>query len=556
MKATNLYQGKEETTNTKQPTFFTRKATGLVRQLSLFDAFVFNASFVNIGLAVTYMALYVPAWHPGGSMILATFIAMLIAIPTAITYGMLAAAFPRSGGEYVYISRNLSPVVGFAASWNLSIWGLFYIGAPCALFSQFGLTALFRFIAVSTGSQVFMNAANWVATPTGTFLAGTCLLIIIIAFYIRGMRVWARIQDVFFVGAVVSIVLIAILLFFNTRADFAAKFNQYLATVSKQENTYDFIISKARENGYSGAPFSLVMTLLVLAWPCYNMFWANASTYFGGEVRQPARTQVLSLPLAVLCTGTGMIIIFALLNRTIGNGLLASLGWIKPSELGLGFVPPFHELCAILGGPILGALILIGFLYWTWAWAPLATAVVTRNFLAWSLDGLAPNKLSEVNPRLHTPVAALVTCGGLGVLFLALYSFVPQFALLVGVIGVFTTFALASASAVAFPFKRKSDFEASPVNAKLGNIPVISIMGALSVVFLICAMVAILLDPVSGIGIKPSADEGTGKGVAFMMLLINIAVFASGFVVYFIAKAIQKARGRDIALAFKEIPPE
>lgn len=542
--------------NNEKPSFFTRKATGLVRQLSLFDAFVFNASFVNIGLAVLYMALYVPAWHPGGSMILATFIAMVIAVPTAITYGMLSAAFPRSGGEYVYISRNLSPAVGFAASWNFSIWGLFYVGAPCALFSQFGLTSLFRFISLSTGSQAFMNAANWVATPMGKFLAGTCLLLIIIAFYIRGMRVWARIQDIFFVAAVVSIVLIAILLIFNSRADFIAKFNQYFASVSQQENTYGFIVSTAKEHGYASAPFSLLMTLLVLAWPCYNMFWANASTYFGGEVRQPARTQVLSLPLAVLCTGTGMMILFALLNRTVGNGLLASLGWIQPSEIGLAFVPPFHELCAILGGPVLGILILLGFLYWAWAWAPLAIAVVTRNFLAWSLDGLAPEKLSEVNPRLHTPVAALVACGGLGILFLALYSFVPQFALLVGVIGVFTTFALASASAVAFPYKRKSDFEASPVNARLGKIPVISIMGALSVIFLICATVAILLDPVSGISLKPSADEGTGKGVAFMMFLINIGVFASGFIVYFIGKAVQKARGRDIALAFKEIPPE
>lgn len=542
--------------NSDQPSYFTRKATGLVRQVSLFDAFVFNASFVNIGLAVLYIALYGPPWHPGGSMVLATLIAMLIAIPTAVTYGMLAAAFPRSGGEYVYISRNLSPAVGFAASWNLSFWGLFYVGAPCALFSQFGLTALFRYISLSTGSQMFMRAANWVATPIGIFIAGAILLLIIIAFYIRGMRVWARIQNVFFVVAVISVTLIALLLVFNSRADFTARFNQYLSPVSHQDNTYDFVIAKAKEYGYADSPFSLVMTLLLLAWPCYNLFWANASTYFGSEVRQPARTQVLSLPLAVLFSGTGMMILFALLNKTVGNTLLASLGWVKPAEIGLAFAPPFQELCAVLGGPVLGILILVGFLYWAWAWAPLSIAILTRNFLAWSLDGLAPEKLSEVNPRLHTPVAALITCGGLGLVFLALYAFVPQFALLVGVVGVFTTFALASVSAVAFPFKRKADFEASPVNGKLGNVPVISVMGALSAVFLVCAIAAVLFDPVSGISIMPSADAGMGKGVPFIMFVVNVAVFLSGFVVYFIVKAVQKAHGRDISLAFREIPPE
>jgi len=540
----------------EKTTFFTRKATGLVRQLSLFDSFVFNASFVNIGLAVLYMVLYVPAWHPGGSMIVATLIATLIALPTAITYGMLAAAFPRSGGEYVYISRNLSPAIGFAASWNLTIWGLFYIGSPCALFSRYGLTALFRFFGLKTGSGAFMNLANWVATPVGTFLAGLVLLAIIMALYIRGMRVWARVQDFFFLFAVLSIVLIIILLAINSRSDFVGSFNEYLSESTHKADTYGFLVSQAKENGFSPAPFSLTMTLLVLAWPCYNLFWANASTYFGAEVRQPARTQVLSLPLAVIFSGAGMVLIFLLLNRTVGTDLMAALGWVPAQEMGLSTAPTFQELIAVMAGPVLGVIVLAGFLYWTWAWAPLAIAVVTRNFLAWSLDGLAPSKLSEVNPRLSTPVPALVTCGVLGVFFLFLHAFVPAFSIIVGMVGVFFTFALASASAVAFPFTHRADFEASPINWRLAGFPVISIFGIFSIVFLACAEVAILLDPVSGISIYPSADEGTGKGVAFVMFLINLGVLASGFVAYFVIRAVQKSRGFNVDLAFKEIPPE
>jgi amino acid transporter len=186
----------------------------------------------------------------------------------------------------------------------------------------------------------------------------------------------------------------------------------------------------------------------------------------------------------------------------------------------------------------------------------LAIGIATRNFLAWSLDGLAPQKLSQVNPKFKTPIPALVVCGGLGLFFLFLTSYIPAFSIIVGVVGVFLTFAFASLSAVFYPFKRKADFEASPVNWRIGKIPVISLLGLLSILFLLCAEAAILLDPVSGISIFPSADEGTGKGVAFLMLLVNLVILASGFIVYWVTKIVQKKRGIDIQMAFKEIPIE
>ena len=48
----------------------------------------------------------------------------------AVSYGELAAALPRSGGEYHYLSKIFHPAVGFVSGWLSSTVGF---AAPIAL---------------------------------------------------------------------------------------------------------------------------------------------------------------------------------------------------------------------------------------------------------------------------------------------------------------------------------------------------------------------------------------------------------------------------------------
>jgi len=181
-------------------------------------------------------------------------------------------------------------------------------------------------------------------------------------------------------------------------------------------------------------------TLLVLSWPGYFLFWSNASTYVGGEVRDAAKTQIKALTAATVFCGFWILLVISLFQKTLGWGFLGSLAFLPPGQLGMQFTPTFAELAAAMSGNVvIGGVIVICFACWTYVWAPADIAIVTRNFLAWSLDRLAPEKLSEVHPRLHTPVTALLVCGICGEFFLALYAWLPQFALLVGVFAVFIT---------------------------------------------------------------------------------------------------------------------
>jgi uncharacterized membrane protein YczE len=81
-------------------------------------------------------------------------------------------------------------------------------------------------------------------------------------------------------------------------------------------------------------------------------------------------------------------------------------------------------------------------------------------------------------------------------------------------------------------------------NKKIGGVPLIVILGAYSVILLILLFVAALLNP---------AIAGPFGVVTIGTI---IAPFVLGVVVYSAMKAYHSAKGVNISLAYKEIPPE
>ena len=53
-----------------------------------------------------------------------------MALCGALTYGEIGAAFPNSGGEYVYLSKLYHPMLGFLSGWVSATVGF---SAPIAL---------------------------------------------------------------------------------------------------------------------------------------------------------------------------------------------------------------------------------------------------------------------------------------------------------------------------------------------------------------------------------------------------------------------------------------
>src|SRR5262249_16370520 len=156
----------------------------------------------------------------------------------------------------------------------------------------------------------------------------------------------------------------------------------------------------------------------------------------------------------------------------------------------------------------------------------------TRNMLAWAFDGLLPVRVAAVDERFHSPVVAILLSSALGVVFLGVYAFDTGFATISGFFGQVWTYMLAGLPAVRRPYKLKARFEAWPVRWRLAGVPVLSIVGVLSILGMGVIEYAYLNDPNSGISLK-----------APTMILINAAVLASGFVFYAITRFVRARQG-------------
>ena len=165
---------------------------------------------------------------------------------------------------------------------------------------------------------------------------------------------------------------------------------------------------------------------------------------------------------------------------------------------------------------------------------------------AWSFDRVFPTKFAAVDDKYHVPYISLIAIIIVNLIFvyLTVYTTISAFFTYV-VTGAFSVFAIVGLAGILLPYKRKDIFNASPsiVTRKIGGLPLIVIVGAANVVIGILVAYASLLPALVG-PLNPTY-------IGFVA-----GLFLLGFVIYYVAYAIQKSRGISLALLHKEIPPE
>lgn len=516
-----------------RPAVFERKATGLVREAGTLDVLIYNINFVSLGLMAALVFLFSTAFYPGANLYLTAILTFLLVVPTSLVFAFFAASMPRSGADYVYVSRTLHPALGMMSSWNNTVWWFIYGGVPSAFFAQFGLAPFFSTVGQMAGVSWMQRLGTWFASDLGTFIAGTALILGLVAIFSRSLRLFFRLQNTLFFVSLLSFVLIAIVWLVQSKADITAKLGEGLG-----EATLRGLGEAAAQAGFAaGGPLSLKWTILAGTWVYINLVFNQSSAYIGGEVKRASRLQLWSMPVAATLSIGVLLILLALGDRALG---LHTIGQLAASQ-GLTFT----QIAAFGSGSVLLAvLILAAFVFQSYTWLPGQIANASRNFLAYSIDGLMPRMLGDVHPRYHTPVNALVLVGAGSIAALAAFVHFPGFATLVGIFGFILGFMVVSIAAIAFPYRQRALFESSPVNGRVGGIPVMSIVGLLSLVALGIMAWVFLTDPSAGLNGRPA------------LILMNVLIFVSGFVIYYVAKAVQRARGVDISKRFAEIPIE
>src|SRR3954447_6827447 len=92
---------------------------GFVRAIGLFDGtMIVVGSMIGSGIFIVAAEISRQTGSPAG-LLLTWIITGLLTVSAALSYGELAALFPRAGGQYIYLREAYSPLWGFLYGWTL-----------------------------------------------------------------------------------------------------------------------------------------------------------------------------------------------------------------------------------------------------------------------------------------------------------------------------------------------------------------------------------------------------------------------------------------------------
>lgn len=522
--------------------FYVRQATGLVREIGLSSNVVINISAMSIPLALLVATQGTYAF-PGANLPLVVVLTVALCIIPTLMYGWLGTTMPRSGGDYVFISRIINPIIGFAANFNITTWYVLFMAQFAALIAPLGIGAALTTIGVSTHNQALVTAAASVSTHNWEFGIGLATLVLSAVLMSLKVTSWTRIVVVLFALSIVGVVIAAILTAIHGRGDFQVNLARF-------GGHYASMISAAHKAGYQGGGFSLGHTFSATPLAFATFGYAFSSVYAAGEIRAPRRTMMRAFLLSLGIAGLVVLILFLLAARTFGQDFLGSatyLSNVAPKSYPLA-TPPFYFLfvAMLTHSSILIAIMGISFVLAFFVVFPITFLIASRNLFAWSFDRILPSKVAEVNDRTHSPVIANAIILIVAALFMAFVVYGPSaFLTLVYTAGAaeLLTFVVVAVAATVFPWRRRELYRGSPAARTWFRVPAITVVGVLSVAIYIYFLVPLLTNSTLGANATP--------GIVAMIIVVILP-----FAIYAISYLVNRRRGVDLGIAFRELPPE
>lgn len=519
---------------------FLREATGLVRAIGTKEAFLINISVLSPGLGFIYMT-WALSFGVNADLSLSFLIAGITALFLALTYSQLVASMPRTGGDYLFTSRLLHPMVGASVGGAGIIIFLTVVGTNSAIFAGDFMSSFFNELGMTGFSQ-------WLTNPWPMFIFGALLIILCGYIISLGNRKSSQVMWIFFIIGMIGFFAVLIVFLTHNNQDFIASFNS-----SWGAGAYDALVSAAKTNGFkSGITF--VSTLLAVPL-CAMVYWGfTSANYPAGELKSAGKTLSRSTIITLVVGFLLMVGIWEAIKKTVGLQFIQSVKFLSDSHpeiySSIADAPTALTYYATIlsSSPFLRALIAFSFMAWVVVFVLAYYTVISRIVFAMSFDRILPQKMADTRKN-NIPVNAIITSAIGMIILLALQVFYSG--LLAGVfnatLALAIVYLLVSVSALILPFKKKELFESSPkiVKWKIGKIPSISIIAGISVLFLIFIIYLCLAQPQI---IGPASIQA---------LIFTLFMFGWGIVMYLIEKAhYKKVSGIDLDKANEEIPPE
>jgi amino acid transporter len=519
---------------------FVRNATGLVRELTPFDAFnmVFAAILIPVGMSQALN--FGTAAFPGANIALAFIIGAILLLGFAAVYVLFTIAMPRSGGDYVWVSRSLSPFVGFVVNVTLTFVFVNWVA--------FNFTTMMNLFVPAAGYVMGWpeSVTSWFTTSGHQFLVATILTAIFAVIMILGTKFVSKFMRILFLLVWAGMAVWFIGLIITPNSSFVSNF---VTSTGVQPDT---IASLAKENGFSITDgLNLGMTLLAMLWAFQNLTGFEFTGYFAGELKSVRKTVVISVMGGLVAGALLYAIGSFLVYRTVGFDLFSNLSYLGANAsdklpAGVPYVLP--ALTKFFAIPFaLKCFIVFSFMISILWWTPVGFMLGTRNLFAWSFDHLVPSGISDVHPTLHTPVKATIIMAVYIELlnFLNIYAGLGNF--LINIVAVMAlAFAAVGLAAIVFPYRRKDLFDNAPevVRKKVFGLPLMTLAGIVTMISWLFVLIAAFSASQFGMDVTPIAMIE-----AFCVPIIAV-------IWYVIAVKIRKRQGLDMKKVFLEIPPE
>jgi len=514
----------------RKSTIFVRETSGLIKNVSLLDSIALNIGNMSAGIAL-FQSIS-PYVQPGGVLWLASLIGFLFAIPQLIIYVFLSTRISRTGGDYVWISRSLNGGLGVTMAMALMIESTAYF-ALIAFFTSSAINTVLTVIGEYQHSPLLLNIANnvivnpAVTTPTlvqsliiYTISALTFLIIILLNIFkakwgyklVTGLGIFSMLT------LVIAIVVLGV-----NAGDFYSKISTLISA-----NNLNVTIPSTKQS-FLPPTISLTATLFLLPFfALYTYPWMQAGPAVAAEFKGK-RTLKWNLPISLIITAILVTIGFLEMDLIAGYNFNVQA---YPT-----FVYNFWTASiAVASNAILQWIIGLGLIAWNIYVLAYGVIVFARYVFALSFDRVLPSKFSELN-KYGSPVYA----HSLDLAFTLLLLLIPVFSINAALSLYGATilgslyFLVVSIAGLVFGIKNKNY--------------VLQIAGIISAGYFAYLTYVAATNPDFGF-MEPNGVPN------LITTAFVIGTLLIGVLTYVLSKVINKRRGIDIDLAFKEIPPE
>ena len=599
------------------PSLFLRNATGLVKGWSGFDAFAYSFMSVNLVCLGMYYSLAIFAYEPTGAAIASIVITAIGMTFMCIAYAGLIAVMPRAGGDYVWQTRVLDGIPGAVVGGAFGFIAVFLVGTAFNLggVATYGGGVIGALVGAAMGLKrggigFVLSATGWwfilalwapiyasilnlefvqplsavlgwkdgvtfFQSHTGGFVVSLATIVITSGLVALGMAGYARIQKWCLWIGLAALALILVLMVVSSQDTFKAAFDnqsQQLFGVSGAYDATNALAASDPASAYTGSDLNATGlgdsgTFLLVPFMLFFLLYPNWGATLYGEVRGAGDfRKVLNGMLGGLWVTAGLAVVFLLLAaKTFGWTFFNStnvtfVNWAYGYTQNAPVIPVwgYPPLLAsfLIDSHIIQAIIIIAFGAWWIGWTGTLFLSSTRMIFAAAFDRILPEWAARVDERRGVPWAALALIMIPSVVLSWFYAYNSDFVGLTldATLVIAVTFLGTSIAATILPYWKKDLYRTSPIaRFKIVGVPVISIAGAVSTIFLTWVCYIWLTQGVTSQ--FPGGLYGIGVGNKNSILFLAI-LYGAAAVLYVIARFYRRSQGINLDAIHAEIPAE